>query len=102
MFVTDKHLRSSLIFGGKDLGCPNVAPLVSAFKASPINFRLGCKCLNIFFKYFNIGSICNQSIVDVSSSNPIGLYQPLDDITNSKYKLLCFLTTNKKNPIERQ
>ncbi len=27
----------------------------------------------------------------------IGLYHPLDGITNVKYKLLCFLTPNKKN-----
>jgi hypothetical protein len=25
----------------------------------------------------------------------IGLYHPRDDITNLKYKLLCFLTSNK-------
>jgi hypothetical protein len=28
--------------------------------------------------------------------NTIGLYHPLDGITNLKYKLLCFLTPNKK------
>jgi hypothetical protein len=27
----------------------------------------------------------------------MGLYHPLDGITNLKYKLLCFLTPNKKN-----
>jgi hypothetical protein len=27
----------------------------------------------------------------------IGLYHPLGGITNLKYKLLCFLTYNKKN-----
>ncbi len=26
----------------------------------------------------------------------IGLYQPLDGVINLKYKLLCFLTPNKK------
>jgi hypothetical protein len=27
----------------------------------------------------------------------IGLYHPLDGVTNLKYKLLCFLTPDKKN-----
>jgi hypothetical protein len=27
----------------------------------------------------------------------MGLYHPLDGNTNLKYKLLCFLTPNKKN-----
>jgi hypothetical protein len=28
---------------------------------------------------------------------PMGLYRPLDGVTNLKYKLLYFLTPNKKN-----
>ncbi len=43
-----------------------------------------------------------RKIVPVSSRfefltfTEIGLYHPLDGITNLKYKLLCFLTRNKK------
>ncbi len=31
----------------------------------------------------------------------MGLYHPLDGVTNLKYKLLYFLTPNKKNFIEK-
>jgi hypothetical protein len=33
---------------------------------------------------------------DLISSNAMGLYHPLDGITNLKYKLLYLLTTNQK------
>ncbi len=39
----------------------------------------------------------NKFILNASSPTlRIGLYHPLDGITNLKYKLLCFLTPNKK------
>jgi hypothetical protein len=31
----------------------------------------------------------------------MGLYDPLDGVTNLKYKLLYFLTPNKKNFVEK-
>jgi hypothetical protein len=31
----------------------------------------------------------------------MGLYHPLDGDTNLKYKMLCFLTPNKKNLKEK-
>ena len=41
---------------------------------------------------------CTQvcQLLCYSSSNPMGLYHPLDGVTNLKYKLLYFLTPNKK------
>jgi hypothetical protein len=35
-----------------------------------------------------------QPCLNLPFMGPIGLYHPLDDITNPKYKLLHFLTTN--------
>jgi hypothetical protein len=36
-------------------------------------------------------------IVSSNKNISIGLYHPLDGITNLKYTLLCFLTPNKKS-----
>ncbi len=47
------------------------------------------------------GTLCstieNVSVFDILAPDwlfSIGLHQPLDGITNPKYKLKCFLTTN--------
>ena len=37
----------------------------------------------------------------VKSLYSMGLYHPLDGDTNLKYKLLCFLTPNKKNSMRK-
>ncbi len=49
-------------------------------------------------KFLNI-EITALTIVTIENRRYtlIGLYYPLDDITNLKYKLLRFLTLNKKN-----
>jgi hypothetical protein len=49
-------------------------------------------------KFLNI-EITALTIVTIENRHHIliGLYYPLDGITNLKYKLLCFLTLNKKN-----
>ncbi len=39
----------------------------------------------------------NAALEKSSHMGTIGLYHPLDGIANLKYKLLCFLTPNKKN-----
>jgi hypothetical protein len=39
---------------------------------------------------------------DCESLLLIGFYRPLDGVTNLKYKLLCFLTPNKKIKRERR
>jgi len=42
--------------------------------------------------------VCAQYLIKYGTNDrPIGLYHPLDGITNLKYKLLYFLTPNKKN-----
>jgi hypothetical protein len=50
-------------------------------------------CVAVADGFANKCCQCKWSINDVQ---PIGLYHPLDSITNLKYKLLCFLTPNKK------
>jgi hypothetical protein len=37
-----------------------------------------------------------QNSADLAANKTIGLYHPLDGITNLKYMLLCFFTPNKK------
>jgi hypothetical protein len=46
--------------------------------------------------------VCKWATRHKVDKQPIGLYHSLDGITNVKYKLLCFLTPNKKIQIERQ
>ncbi len=38
----------------------------------------------------------NLGSQQIAVTTTIGLYHPLDGITNLRYKLLCFLTPNKK------
>jgi hypothetical protein len=60
------------------------------------------ECHNILDKVVSNYSLvqnptCKQNaMVTISNKifHPIGLYHPLDGITNPKYKLLCSLTTN--------
>jgi hypothetical protein len=54
-------------------------------------FTLTMKFINIKLTALTIVTIENRH------HTLIGLYYPLDDITNLKYKLLCFLTLNKIN-----
>jgi hypothetical protein len=57
-------------------------------------------------KGIEIASFCKKIYNCIELQNhfnlqPMGLYHPLDGDTNLKYKLLCFLTPNKKIQRER-
>jgi hypothetical protein len=44
---------------------------------------------------WSLSSVMEQSIFVLFKNRIIGLYHPLDGITNPNYNLMCFLTTKK-------
>jgi hypothetical protein len=51
--------------------------------------------INFQVLYFTASSVSTQ-VWYIGQFHPMGLYHPLDGVTNLKYKLLYFLTPNKK------
>ncbi len=61
--------------------------IIPSFFILSILKRLLCVIMQRYISFF-------YSFENESWKHPIGLYHPLDGVTNPKYKLLHFLTTN--------
>jgi len=61
-----------------------------------LNHRSKLEIIDLEPTMVELGVHRMDSIKSIFFKFSIGLYHPLDGITNLKYKLLCFLTPNKK------
>ncbi len=70
----------------------NIANNSTTTKASQKRIHTYLESLKLKTNYVGLKKFKNTAIF----LNKIGLYHPLDGDTNLKYRLLCFLTPNKK------